>query len=745
LASIAQATKINMFGNLNLPTNAELARDNVAEMVFNAITKTVPVQYNELLGVYYNENQGIIYSLEFNYLQTLGYKNFDLVYKSDTRDMYGRPATTWGVGRYNAGNSTTSSGTITKTDQLTTDGGLKPSLVRLQEKDEIITVPNAATYVYTDKTKEKDVYSDLGKTVCTDTAKDKDRGYTWVAYVNGKEVEEKVAGKDGKDLIPKSGTAGDKRYIYTAKGTQTEIYIDDDEQTVDVIEINYYIGQVSSVKEDKGGRYVTVKELSTGSSLNERTFYTGSYAEDDYVIYTMDYVEDDKDYVIAEMFEPEVVTGEINRVEKDKDDSDTYLRFEQDGTKYPYSFQYQGSTKNGESHQSHMVYDLDELNNSVHPALKTDYDLLLDPNGYVVAFREANQKPNQYLYVKDSDEELRDWIAKVLLTDNTSAKVEVKDELDGLDDGITEEYYHPQLNDPAPATNKVTFKKAGIDWVDYELVGGSTGTKASNIDQLIWKYSVSDSGVYTLKFIEPQKTWNNTEDKDTQWYMTDAKIETGKAYVTGTRPNADGTTKENNEFIVDAKTIFVDDANGKVYTGYKEVPNVDNANVAYVLNKGVAKVVFVLDGDIYDSSSVYFMLKDTDRETFKYDGDNYWDFDNAYVNGERQSHFYVRTNALNGGDSDRLNLKAGHLYKVEKTIEDGEYITKVVEWKDGDNDALPQALLTINAVGDETFWLNQYKEETVYKYDTVDGDDPTQIVLVEYDADGKLDNITTGR
>ncbi len=45
--------------------------------------------------------RGIIYSLEFNYLQTLGYKNFDLVYRTDTETIYGRPATTWGTGTYN--------------------------------------------------------------------------------------------------------------------------------------------------------------------------------------------------------------------------------------------------------------------------------------------------------------------------------------------------------------------------------------------------------------------------------------------------------------------------------------------------------------------------------------------------------------------------------------------------------------------------------------------------------------------
>ena len=49
----------------------------------------------------------------------------------------------------------------------------------------------------------------------------------------------------------------------------------------------------------------------------------------------------------------------------------------------------------------------------------------------------------------------------------------------------------------------------------------------------------------------------------------------------------------------------------------------------------IASVVFILDGDIYDSASTYFMLKDTKRESFRYDGDDFWTYANAYVNGEK--------------------------------------------------------------------------------------------------------------
>ena len=91
LAATAKGTALGLYGDLKLAANEGLTRDNVAELVFNALTKAVPVQYNELLGVYYNENKGILYSLTYYYTDTLGYKNFDLVYKTNENTDYSRP------------------------------------------------------------------------------------------------------------------------------------------------------------------------------------------------------------------------------------------------------------------------------------------------------------------------------------------------------------------------------------------------------------------------------------------------------------------------------------------------------------------------------------------------------------------------------------------------------------------------------------------------------------------------------
>ena len=642
LAATAKGTALGLYGDLKLTANAGLTRDNVAELVFNALTKAVPVQYNELLGVYYNENQGIIYSLEFNYLQTLGYKNFDLVYRTDTETIYGRPATTWGTGTYNV---KTEAGSTSKTDNLTENGGLIASKVRMLDKDEIITVPNAPTYTYTSGQDIDEVYKDLGKSVCTLRDNAKDEGYTWTAYVNGKED------KDVYDNIPTS--KDDSTWKYTGKGTVTEIYIDDADATVTVVEINYYLGQVSKVKSDSKGEYVTVKAISTEPKLDDNDFYAEGYEEDDYVVFTVDYNEDE-DFYICELMAPETVNGEVTRVEKDKDaetgkgeTGETYLKLA-DGAKYSYSG------------DGHIVYDLDDDNVKAHPALNEQYTLYLDPNGYVLGFVQETGS-TQYLYVKDSDEELRDWVAKVVLADATSVKADLDDEYkDGKD-------------------------KVKIDWVDKD----QDKKDKTNIDEKVWAYTVGEDKIYTLKAVD-SKT------------MTNAEINNGKAYI------SDGK----NDFIVDKKTVFVDVEGETAYTGYNEVPDVDNATLAYVLstkNGNVAEIVFIVDGDVYDSASTYFMLSKTTRESLKYDGDYYWEYTNAYVNGVKQS-VYV--------DQDLGALEVGHLYKATKTV-DEKYITGIEDVELKDN--------TVNARGDGAFWLTTVEDAKV-KYDV---DDDTVFVYVD--------------
>ena len=666
LAAIRRATSAGIIGDdMVLAANEGLSRDNVAQMTFNTLTKAVPVQYNELLNVYYNENQGITYALTFNYLQTLGYTNFDLVYDNGDTTIYGRPATTWGIGSYRTTTSDKDSGSRYD-EALDANGGLISSNVQILSRDEIITIANEPTYTYTDATAEEDIYDDLGSVICNGD-RDKDNDYTWTVYVNGEEVFE---GDDNSDaairgiyydpdgnFIPEND---DATYQFTGEGAQTEIYVDDGAKTVRVVEINYYLGQVASVHDGDNGQYTTVRTVSElkNAKLDDRTFATTEFAKDNYVVYTIDQNADD-DFYICEMTAPETVDGTVTRVNKNNDSDNSYLYLDRE-TKYDYS--------------DHMAYDLNDENVEQHPSLEEDYTLYLDPNGYVLAYSGDTTK--SFLYVQDSDEELADWEARVVLADGTDDVVMVDDE---LDNGKKAAVQYGKADDIDWADNEDDLKKYET-WLDSSELAkwDDVRTKVSDIDYQIWEYETNaDGDLYTL-------TGRNTR------YAADVKINNGEAYIEN--------SWNHDDILIDNSTIFVDVENNTTYTGYEAVPDVSNAYIAYVLkddeNRDVAEIVYIIKGEIYDADAIYFVLTSSDRDTEKYDGDYYFEFDDMYVDGHRQSGLYVSYDALieagitsldeDDADADRDrntdaeidDVMVGEVYKVLKS-EDGTYITKI--------------------------------------------------------------------
>ena len=657
LAAMKRATQIGIIGgDMVLQANAGLDRDDVAQMTFNTLTKAVPVQYNELLDVYYNVNQGVIYALEFNYLQTLGYTNFNLVYKSNQTVEYGRPATTWGIGSYkDAGNGTASG--IEKAD-LTPNGGLIADNVRMLAKDEIITVNNTPVYVYDNGTKEKDVYADLGADVCTQLNWWNKDGYEWTAFVNGK--EQKIA-----DIPSKNDTS---KYAYTDKGSVTEIYVDDYAATVTVVEINYFLGQVSKVDENE----TTVRPLSQeGKILDDKTFATSEFKKGDYVVFTVDF-NDDNDYYICEMMAPETVTGEVTRVQNDKDSKETYVRLNGEDDQYYYT-----------AKPTHVVYDVSKYDDNVkeqHPDLGEEYVFYMTPAGYILGFELANKVESQYLYVENSDEELRNWTAAVILPDATEPEVEVDRDL-----GNTAEDIH---------------------WIP--------GFKVSNIDTWIWDYTVDSDGVYSLSYVAHKNEVKDINKDEYQSTLKGVEINNGEAYIKGVNKDSD--------FIIDKDTIFVDTMNHKAYTGYNEVPNIENAEIAYVIDGGVAQIVYILNGTIYDENSIYFMLTTTDRDSFKYDGDYYYAFDDSYVDGKNQplNISYDAVKALMGNKM----LETGVLYQAVKSLEDGKYITEIRFAGPETNDVI--------GVGNDSFRISTSPDGTTINKEKFDVDDETVFVLVEY-------------
>ena len=148
---------------------------------------------------------------------------------SKNEDDFGRPATTWKVG-----------------------------------KDEVGTYANTADASYTKKVDGKTLYEDLGLDANIDTVK---------------EIEDGVDQKSSKTITKK-----DEKTEFGANGVLTEVYLQkdkDDEITgAIVVEINTYVGKVNDIDENDDDERIIV--LDSGE-----TYKTEEFEEKDIVLYTV--------------------------------------------------------------------------------------------------------------------------------------------------------------------------------------------------------------------------------------------------------------------------------------------------------------------------------------------------------------------------------------------------------------------------------------------------------------------------
>ena len=711
LAATAKGTQLGLYGDLKLAANEGLTRDNVAELVFNALTKAVPVQYNELLGVYYNENKGIVYSLTFYYTDTLGYKNFDLVYKTGEETTYGRPATTWGTGSYRVQTNTTAGN---DNYGLNEDGSLIPGQVKMLASDEIITIADEPDYVYTGATEEKALYKDLGRGIIT--------SYAWTVYVDGHlDTVDYDKNDDGdyddvdESYVTRPGN-NSSDYIYTDSGMVTEIYVDSANETVTVVCYYNYIGQVSRVRDDADGKYVQLTNITydggsyddinsaltdVGTELDTK-FYTDAFAEDAYVVFTVDCDDrdgSDYDAHVATMAAPETADGTVKAVSQDpKYDTGNYI--ELDSTKYVYS---EVSAK-----------DLDNNDMTADPALETEYRLYLDPNGFVVGFAALEDVSKNYVYVIDASESTGDVEAKVLFPDGTVAKIDV--------DGTIEK-----------------FNGTGSASTDFEV---KNDTDADKLEGVVFAYEKNSKDVYTLTF--------ETADQAV------VNIETDKASIYTTSVDDQDTTV----YTVDLNTVFADLDDKVAYTGYEEVPNYDGATIMVVDHNGngMEDIVFIVDqGTKYGEDSTYFYVAGaTDYKTVKIDGTQYT-YRTVYVDGEKidkgsEEPFVIKAS------EDTIATTGIGLYKVVKVDDQGRVLeyTKV---DTADNKYLPIEEVGKNSVvtnqtaddnksgkwtwNSDTIWVHIYnngkkvesgaKSDIIFEKTPVAGDEITYVYIAKND------------
>ena len=386
LAATAKGTALGLYGDLKLTANEGLTRDNVAELVFNALTKAVTVEYNDTFNIYFNTGSTWANGVKFDYKQTLGYKNFDLVYMND-EDDFGRPSTVWGTGSL-------------ANVSLDDEGNIPDSYKGIADDDIIISMADTATHTYTAKVSSKTLYNDVGRTAAQD--------YDWTVYTNGEANEYSFDGNDlydnrtSTDCFLKEA-AGEN---VTGNGVLTQVYVDSKEKEVTVSVIDSYVAEVYKVDEKDGT--ITLSDLVDGpADASDDEFATTAFAEDDVVVYT--YANDE----IQSVVKAESVEGTVTKV-KDKDN------FSLDGTSYSYSKNMDASDKlDTDDVDAETVAYLDAYGYVIH----LDADAVAQDYAYVVGVGSANDK-----YGDDAD-----FGATLLLTDATKLKVD-------LDSDSTDKY-----------------------------------------------------------------------------------------------------------------------------------------------------------------------------------------------------------------------------------------------------------------------------------------------------------------
>ena len=474
----------------------------------------------------------------------------DLKLNSNARDDFARPANQWKV-----------------------------------KAEEIGTYAQTPDATYTKKVEAGDIYKDLG---LGSTVKKADV----TIYQDGVELEDKAVDiKKGDDT--KIGN--------TDKGMLTEVFYDDDADAIEVITINYYVGEINkTVKATaKKDAYVvidteSVKPVSAGTV----EFETDEAFEDDaYVVYT--YSQSAKEVKSVSL--AKLVSGEVTRAVNSERNEDVRKSVTIDGTVYDAAKNIDGV----------LIGEI---------SVNNDYDIYLDEFGYMIYIEETESVSGDYALVKNTQN---------------------KSDFNG----------NKALLVFADGTEKVVNTAK-----DYK----TTGTTNYIPNGTIVTYKADSDNVYTLKPVKKTMTTEAIGDaveaytkNNVSFGMTNDKagvtLTSGTVYTLSKNSSnvmVEGTTSTK-AVTTNSKTVFVvyDKSNDEytAYTGIKNAPSITAAAskpvevYAYCKSNNMATIMFlfVKDGTIIedDNNSTLFLAKESVSNLIHDKDGDYFEYA-AYVNGE---------------------------------------------------------------------------------------------------------------
>ena len=379
----------------------------------------------------------------------------------------------------------------------TTDAFERPATEWMLKAKSIGTYADAADLSYTATVEIGTIYSDLGLSKGIDDSK--------VTYY---EDGRNLSSSWNQDIV--KGSKVEKG----GNGTLLEVYYNDDAESLTVIAINTYVGKITASYKASTTKdaYVTFT-AKTGAGSSYET--DDSYSKDDIVLYT--YSGKAGDAGVKSMALAEKVTGKMNGFTAEKNVT-------VDGTTYKKS-------ANGTS-----------ITPGMNTSVGKDVTVYLDQYGYA-AFVDADDTL-QYAVILayEKGSRLESARAKLLFTDGTTKKVDVK--ALKKNDGTT-----------VTPVNLDDYASANSDLNQYDVVS----------------YTVNSDEEYTLTLAADARDAAVGSAKITKGIPSLAGTVSGNAYNVGTASSG--------VLYANGKTTFlVIDESGTdtTYTSYAGIANVPN-------------------------------------------------------------------------------------------------------------------------------------------------------------------------
>ena len=471
----------------------------------------------------------------------------------------------------------------------TTDAFERPSTTWKLKSTTIGTYANEADASYTSTVKVGDVYSDLSLDNGIDES-------DVTLYVDGKDV---TSTWDADDIVRGSR----KNVTGSGNGALTEVYYDDDADTVTFVVINTYVGKIGSVRSASSTRdaYVTLDTSDdnyTGKTGFKNSFETEDFDKDDIVTFT--YSLKNGEDCIESMELAESVTG-------------TMTRYTSQGSVTVAGNTYDANASSKGKIQAYVpTVDRGE-----------EVTIYLDPYGYV-AYVDANTSDEYAVVVKmvKNTGDFNDTVkAELLLTTGEIVTVEVT-EVNGKEIGAGGDFNG----------------QAYFNGTTKLAAGSSTAGQLSLYD--IVSYDVSSDDEYELTVVADARDTNRDGDvvengkNGLNLHSDDSANLVGASVKASTTDGAtifliyDGDDASMYEGFANAPTVKIDSGKKTTYTAYRDTTTTGD---------GVADIVFILDTDdvtVSDGNEDIIYIKGSkDDKSYDTAHGEHYEYD-AFLNGE---------------------------------------------------------------------------------------------------------------